>query len=133
MFMFSWNPVSSSTCNGFGSLSGCLFHLSTSSVILAGLPLNLPVKKDRIEYTNERLLLENDNGGEMDKLLFSSRLTSFLPGMPSQSSAFSSPAPGFSKCTYINHPVQSLYKAALLSEASTLVLQVKDSTLFKGE
>jgi thiol-disulfide isomerase/thioredoxin len=98
------------------------------SDLLAGRKLDLPLKKEILDYDPGLPLLVNNNGGE-GAYKFSSTLSGFLPGMNKR--AYFRKLDQGQKIIYINHSIPELYQMALsTSFDNRLVIDAGDKLRF---
>ncbi|NCU06081.1 MAG: TlpA family protein disulfide reductase [Chitinophagaceae bacterium] len=107
-------------------------HVTASNIekAIAGRELKLPVKSDVFDYDVSMPLLENSNGGSLQKLFYKSLLTGKLDGMVSGSKFWKDSF--IQKHTWLNRPILSLYQDALKFPANRIVLEVKDELRYKS-
>jgi thiol-disulfide isomerase/thioredoxin len=94
------------------------------SAFINGEGRSLPVKIDALDFDSKKPLLVDNNGGTDDKLLFQSKLTSYLPGIASSTGIDRSN--GFPRWYIINFPLIDLYREALGFTPNRMSIQLKD-------
>lgn len=97
---------------------------------MADLQLNLPVKRDVLDYDVAIPLLENNNGGSLQQTLYKSLLTGQLEGMPSGSKRWKDSL--LQKHTWLNLPILALYQNALRFPTNRMVLEVKEQAQYRS-
>ena len=97
--------------------------------MIAGTISTLPEKKDVLNYTSRKPLLENDNGGNDKLLLYRSTLTKYIEGLFSGHINSIDPDSTVRRLTFINLPLLSLYYSAgmkTLPYANRVILEVSN-------
>jgi thiol-disulfide isomerase/thioredoxin len=95
---------------------------------VSGINLNMPLKKDIMDYDKELPLLENGNGGDISSLSGRSVLTKRLDGM--RGSIGRVRQGDFIKYFFINYPVLSIYSSALKFKGKQIILEVNDPSRY---
>jgi thiol-disulfide isomerase/thioredoxin len=94
------------------------------SAMIAGAPLHLPLKKDRLDFDSRKPLLQDGNGGDENDLLYRSVWAGRLQGMSTREGRVSER--NATRYFYINTPVLSLYKKVLGFASNRVILEVQD-------
>lgn len=97
--------------------------------MIAGTISKLPEKKDVLNYTAGKPLLENANGGKDDLLLYRSIVTKYIEGLFSGHMNTINPDSTVKRISFINLPILSLYYSAGMKElpySNRLILEVPD-------
>lgn len=107
-------------------------YLTQENVIAAinGKPINLPLKKDILDFDIKKPLLENGNGGNASTILERTILTRYLNGMPTRDGILKDSL--HVKMYYINLPLLQLYQAVLNFPNNRIVLEVSSPADFIG-
>lgn len=93
--------------------------------------LNLPLKKDALDYDRNLPLLLAGNGGGEEAVLFRSLLTKHLSGLPSSGGSSINSDSTVRRIYFINRPVLALYQSAIgQAFDNRVVLEVQDTALF---
>lgn len=98
---------------------------------LAGASLRLPVKNDLLGFDPSLPLLQNDNGGTEQSVIFRSLFMAHLPGIFSGAGRVYNKDSSAVRMYHLNRHILSLFAAAYNKPlTSHLLLQVKDSSRF---
>jgi thiol-disulfide isomerase/thioredoxin len=95
------------------------------AAMIAGKDLNLPLKKDIMDFDYHKPLIADGNGGDETNLLYRSLWAGRLPGLPS--------GEGHTKNSntvrhyFINHTALTLYWQALHFISNRVILELKDA------
>lgn len=97
--------------------------------MLNGSPINLPLKRDMLDFNRDLPLLENGNGADLSVLMYKSTFTQELKGVGSmQGEHLENDA---IRRYYINRPLLNLYQVAWGFASNQLLLETTDTLAFK--
>jgi len=95
---------------------------------LNGKQPTLAVKADAIDFDRKIPLLQNNNGGTGDNLLFQTKFTTYLPGIAS-STGIHHTGNG-TRWYIINFPILNLYREALEFTPNRVIVECRDSSRY---
>jgi thiol-disulfide isomerase/thioredoxin len=104
--------------------------LENIKALVAGVTLHLPEKKDVLNYSRNKPLLDNGNGGNENLLLYRGVFTKYIDGLFSGSSDIISSDSTTRRINHINSPLMGLYYAAMPDSfrfANRIIFEVKDT------
>lgn len=93
--------------------------------LIIGSTIHLPLKKDFIQFSLYMPLLDNDNGGTINNIMFRSTFSGYLEGIGGKEAVLKDSI--HIKILEINVPVVALYNMAADSFGNRLILKVKDT------
>lgn len=93
--------------------------------LIIGRSIHLPLKKDFIQFSLDKPLLDNDNGGTINNIMFRSTFSGYLEGIGGKEAILKDSI--HIKILEINVPVLALYNMAADSFGNRLILKVKDT------